>query len=609
MNKVILKNILIKNFKGIATAEFDFSEQETIIQAENGAGKSTIKNAFEWLLCQNVADVLPMLNNKEIPNLTTSVSATFVINGYEYNLTRESRGKYTLNKDTGSMNKVTNENSYQIDGMEYKEKDYKEKLANLLSNGVFENLQILTDKEYFNTDTPKFKWTDRRKVLFDLCGVKNAISTIVENPKYANIKDLIIKGHATSDIKSMLAKGKKGYKEQQTKNNILIEQKVKENTELSATNFEQVAKDLEKAKSKLTKMLSSTQKENQSEQIKELQEKIFALTKEKSLLETADMQEQSSLRRFMQEAYTETENLKFQYNVEKDKHADLITKLQPIISNDAECPVCHNKLKAEQINQSNLEIKEQNTKIAKLIEESETNMASLKEKYNAKKKQFEETKQKVNEFKPNERINELNDMILSTKMGIEQAKATDLNILSSEQKTALENQISDLEREMAKKTYIETNKASIEKWKTENKTIADKIVKIEEQETELANYVKEQTDIIIETVNEKFSNGVSWALYKETYKAGEGGIEEDCICMYNGKRYSSLSMGEKNVANLEVVKTLQDYFGINITIFADNNETTTIPFDSADRQIIKLEAHKGEKLNNVVKITDIYKGD
>lgn len=608
MNKVILDTIKIENFKGIASATFGFDEFETTIKAENGAGKSTIKNAFEWLLCQNVADVLPMLNNKEIPNLTTYVSATFNINGYDYLLERESKGKYTLNKETGTMNKVTNENTYKIDGMEYKEKDYKEKLANLLSNGVFENLQILTDKEYFNTDTTKFKWTDRRKVLFEICGVKNAVSTIVENPKYDSIREFIVKGHATSDIKSMLAKAKKGYKDQQTKNNILIEQKVKENNELSATDFEQVSKDLEKAKGKLAKMLSASKKENQSEQIKELQDKIFALTREKSLLETADMQNQSSARRFMQEAYNEAENLKFQYNVEKDNHANLITKLQPIIDEDAECPVCHNKLKAEQIEQSNAEIKEQNTKTASLIEQSEKNMATLKEKYNAKKQQFEELKAKFDNFVANPRIKEINDTISATQTALQDAKTTELNVLSSEQKTSLEMQISGLEREMAKKSYIENNKISIENWKTQNRTLADNIVKVEEQETSLANYVKEQTDIIIETVNEKFSNGVSWALYKETYKAGEGGIEEDCICLYNGKRYSSLSMGEKNIANLEVVKTLQDYFGVNITIFADNNETTTIPFDSADRQIIKLEAHKGEKLTDIVKITDIYKG-
>ena len=117
--------------------------------------------------------------------------------------------------------------------------------------------------------------------------------------------------------------------------------------------------------------------------------------------------------------------------------------------------------------------------------------------------------------------------------------------------------------------------------------------------------MKQETDIIVDTVNDKFKNGVSWALYKEIYKNGEGGIEEDCVCMYNNKRYSALSNGEKNIANLEVVKTLQEYFGVNLPIFSDNAESITIPYN-VDNQVVELFARKGAKLENVVKIENIY---
>ena len=181
--------------------------------------------------------------------------------------------------------------------------------------------------------------------------------------------------------------------------------------------------------------------------------------------------------------------------------------------------------------------------------------------------------------------------------------------MSTEQISSLESQISALERELAKKAYCEENKNRIQKWKDENKDIADVIIQIEQKETALEKYVKEQTDIIIDTVNSKFSNGISWALYKETYKNGEGGVEEDCVCMYNGRRYSSLSTGEKNITNIEIVKTLQDYYGVNITIMSDNSEANTIPFDSANRQVVEFKAIKGAKFDGIIKITDLYKGE
>lgn len=606
MNKVILKDISINNFKGIASANFTFDKDLTIISAENGAGKTSIKNAFEWLLCQNVADILPTLNNKEIPNLITSVSANLEINGYNYNFERQSKGKYILNKETGQLNKSTNESSYKIDGLEYKEKDYKSKLANLLSDGIFENLQILTDKEYFNTDTTKFKWTDRRKILFEICGVKNAINSIIQKPEYTTIKEYLVKGHATSDIKSMLRRNKTGYKDQQNKNNILIEQKVAENEEIAKIDFEDIDKQLKNAKNKLTKLLSSSKKENQSEQINQMHDKLVELTRQKAILQNEDLTEQSNLRRFIQESYNECQNLKMQYTIERDKNTELLQQIKN--PTDNVCPTCHRELPQEQIEQTNKEIEKQNIETNKKLTESTKALEEIKKKYEEKKKQFDEQKDKLDNFKSNEKIKETENAILDIQMAIKQAKATELNNLSSEQKTSLESQISGLEREMAKKQYFEENKVLIQKWKDLNKTLADNIVSIEKKESALENYVKEQTDIIIETVNSKFSNGVSWALYKETYKNGEGGVDEDCVCMYNGKRYTSLSMGEKNIANIEILKTLQDHYGVELPIFCDNHESVTIPYDSANRQIIELKATKGKKLEGVVKITDLYKG-
>lgn len=607
MNKVLIKHISISNFKGIAKAEFDFDDKETKLVGENGSGKTTIKNAFEWLLCQNVTDVLPMLNNKEIPNLVTTVEATLEINGFTYCLARTSKGKYQLNQETGVMNKITNESTYTIDEIELKEKDYKAKLADLLGNGTFENLQILTDKDFFNTDTIKFKWTDRRKILFEICGVKNAVQEIVKKDKYESIREYIVKGYATSDIKSMLTKEKKGYKDTQAKNNILIEQKTKEITELSAIDFEAVDKELKTAKTKLNKILSSSKKENQAEQINELQNELLKLNKEKSQLEMKDLNEQNALRTFMNTTYNECQNLKLQYQIENDKLNSIINS-KPSDKIETECPTCHRPYDEEHQMKAKEEIETLQKENDELVKEQTQVVKEIEEKYNAKKAQFDQTKEKLDNFKPSEEIEEIQKRIFGTQEALQSAKATDLNNLSGEQKTALETQISSLERELAKQTFIEKAKLDIQSWKNENKSIADKIINVEKRERALNEYVREQTDTIIETVNEKFTNGISWALYKKIYKNGEGGIEEDCVCMYNNKRYSSLSMGEKNIANLEVIKVLQDYYGVSLPIFSDNAESITIKYDMPS-QIIELYAQKGKILDNVVKIEDIYKGE
>lgn len=606
MTTVILKSIDLENFKGIAKGQFSFNDKVNKISAENGEGKSSIKNAFEWVLCQNTVDVLPMLNNKEIPNLTTKVVAILDINGFEYKLQRISKGKYQLNQETNTMNKITNENTYSIDDIEMKEKDYKEKLTDILGIGVFENLQILTDKEYFNSDTTKFKWDNRRKILFEICGVDSALKEIIEKDKYADIKPYIIKGYATSDIKSMFTKEKKGYKETQNKNNILIEQKTKEITELSGIDFEKVEQDLQTAKEKLNKILTSSQKENENEQINELQAKIFEINKEKSQLEMQDLNKQNDLRKAQQDLYNECKNINMQYDIEYDTWNGLLAKLSQFNSPETECPLCHRPYEADKIASQQEEIDRQKEELSKQIEEQQKLVARILEKHNAKKEEFDKAKAEFDSFEPNPQIKELNDSLISIQKALETAKATDLSDLSNEQELALEGEISSLEREIGKKVFIESGKQNIQNWKEENKDVADKIIDVEKKEKQLNDYVKEQTDLVVEKVNSKFTNGISWALYKEIYKNGEGGIEEDCVCMYNNKRYSSLSAGQRNIANIETIKVLQDYYGVNIVIFADNQESVTIPYET-NGQVIELYAEKDKKLENVVKIEDIYK--
>ena len=311
-----------------------------------------------------------------------------------------------------------------------------------------------------------------------------------------------------------------------------------------------------------------------------------------------DINEQNALRTFMNTTYNECQNLKLQYQVEEDKLHDLLNN-QTDTEIKTECPYCGAPYTEEYI-------KELQEKAQSKIEESDRQVEKqtgivrdIQEKYNSKKAQFEQTKEKLDNFKPSAEIKEVQDRILSTQEALQSAKATELTNLSNEQKTALETQISGLERELAKSTFIEKAKLDIHTWKNQNKEVADKIIAVEKKERSLADYVKEQTDTIVETINSRFSNGISWALYKETYKNGEGGIEEDCICMYNRKRHSSLSMGEKNKANLEVIKVLQDYYGVRLPLFADNSETTTINYD-VDTQIIELYAQKGKKLDDVV---------
>ena len=605
MNKIILKSMSIRNFKGIAKLDVsEFNEVLTTFYGENGSGKSTIKNAWEWVLCQNVDDYIPNLNNQEIPDLITSVVVEIELNGLKYTLKRESKPKYTTDRETQARVKSGNENTYIIDDIELKEKNYKEQIAGIIGDGVFENLPMLTDKEFFNSDSSKWKWTDRRKCLLAITGAESEANSIIQKDKYDSIRDFVIKGYATSDIKSMIAKEKKGYKTNQETNLVLINAKQKELDEYLSIDFEKVSQELAISKTKYTKLINASKKENAVDELKKIEDEILKSTQEISTLKTRDMLKREDMETFKLKIFEEALDTKGKYESSASWVKFYKEKLDALNKEDIKdtCLTCGQKLPADKIKEVEDNIKKQVVELEKQVEESKARAKELYEKYNNLQKQYSEQEEKIRTFVQNERIAELETRVLELNSIVKSKKQSNLSNLSNQEQKSLETKISDLEREMAKKEYLEKGYRQIKLWQSEMQDLADKIVAVENKEIALRDFVKEQTDVICNTVNNYFSNGVSWSLYTMNYN---GSLEESCICLYNNKRYSSLSTGEKNTANMEVIKTLQESYNVNIPIFSDNAEANTIPYET-DRQVIEFYAKKGTHIEGCTKITDIY---
>ena len=236
-----------------------------------------------------------------------------------------------------------------------------------------------------------------------------------------------------------------------------------------------------------------------------------------------------------------------------------------------------------------------------MLTKIESNIKELKQKYNQAYENFNATETKIAELQQNDTINAMENKILGLKQAIDDLKITKVNESVELEKKSLSDTISDLELKMSRKKDLEVWGKQIKEWKLQSMDLADKVVDIETKERVLEDYMKEQTDIVINNINEMFTNGVSWSLYNQNYN---GGLDEDCVAMFNGTNYSSLSTGEKYKLNMEVAKTLQEYFGVNLPIWVDNCETITLDYET-DRQLIKLFAVADENLKDCTKIKEI----
>src|SRR5690554_3817423 len=108
MRKITIKELTLQNFKGIKKLHLKDLGKETFILGANGSGKTTVFDAFVWLLFgkdstdrTNFEIKTLDENNKVIHKLEHEVSAILEVDGEEVKLQRIFKEKWV--KKRGSL--------------------------------------------------------------------------------------------------------------------------------------------------------------------------------------------------------------------------------------------------------------------------------------------------------------------------------------------------------------------------------------------------------------------------------------------------------------------------------------------------------------------------
>lgn len=170
--KVTLKKLNLENFKG-RTMSFDFSDGRTVIRGTNEAGKSTLCNAFFWLLMGVDAQdrtnyelydsTLDFTPENAIPAV---VEGVFDIDGAEYAFKRVAKQKWVRKRGKAEYEKATSdEYTFYIDGLAVSANVYKERVEALLA--PIDKLKLMLNVRYYQT----LDWKKLRKHFSDMVGI------------------------------------------------------------------------------------------------------------------------------------------------------------------------------------------------------------------------------------------------------------------------------------------------------------------------------------------------------------------------------------------------------------------------------------------------------
>ena len=138
MKRITLHRITLQNFKGAENETHDFHGQDAVVSGKNGSGKTTIFDAFTWLLFgkdhlgRSKFDIKPLdSDGKEVGHLDVEVTATIQVDNEEITLKRIYKENWTKKRGTTDVVLSGHTEDYYINEAPLKAKEYKEEVNNI----------------------------------------------------------------------------------------------------------------------------------------------------------------------------------------------------------------------------------------------------------------------------------------------------------------------------------------------------------------------------------------------------------------------------------------------------------------------------------------------
>lgn len=173
MKRIKLLKMHIQNFKGCIDRSIDFSDT-TVIKGANATGKTTVFDAFTWLLFGKDSlgsakfDIRPLdADGNMIDNLEISVEATIQIDysddAAEYILKKTQKQVWRKKRGTDTTEFQGNVNEFEINGYPKSEKEFKAFIAGIIDENIF---NLVTNPNAFNA----IPWKEQREILMKFVG-------------------------------------------------------------------------------------------------------------------------------------------------------------------------------------------------------------------------------------------------------------------------------------------------------------------------------------------------------------------------------------------------------------------------------------------------------
>lgn len=212
MKTIQIKEITLTNFKGLRNEKISF-EKNTDIFGANGTGKTTIMDAFLWMLFgKDSTDrkdfEIKTLDkfNVAIPKIEHEVAAVILVDGIEITISRILKENWVKKRGGEVTEFAGNVTEYYWDGVPMQQRTFQEKVSAILDETIF---KMITNPLAFNS----LKWQDRRNVLVDIAGAISDSDLAAGNAEYENLVAQLTNGKTLAEYQKQIIASIKKAKE------------------------------------------------------------------------------------------------------------------------------------------------------------------------------------------------------------------------------------------------------------------------------------------------------------------------------------------------------------------------------------------------------------
>jgi DNA repair exonuclease SbcCD ATPase subunit len=654
---MILKSLHGENFKGIKSIDIKFGEKKTKISGQNATGKTTIFDAFTWLLFnKNSAgeekfNVRPLdKDGNRIDNVEIKVVAVLDVDGKEVELSKVQKQNWVKKRGTDTVALQGNVNSFEIDGYPKSEADFKDYVSGLAQSE--EMFKMLTNPQYFSS----LKWKDQRDILMKLVAEVSDVELAQTDAKYSPLIDELEKAPSTDDIRAKFSKALSEWKKKQAEIPVRIDEAEKSKVDVDVAEQELLKADLERKIEALEDLMAKS-----DVRIDEMRsEEMHCQFEMSAIAQTMNNELSSKKREIENQKYDHERKLedvrssirKAQDSIESNKKsiseqtlkkADLAKKYKEekekkfddskwvFDESTTVCSLCGQTLPEDKIESLRADFSqrkadaieifnEEHAKTLAMIVDDGNACAEMIKKLTENNKELENAINtlKLNEAEEIDIIKGFDEQISKIPTSADYTQNAEYVKLKAKQDKLLAD-IAELESKGADKV-VEDAKSDKEKLNSQldevNKIIAqaannvmidDRIETLRDEQKEIGQKVADQEQMLylleefirfkLNKVSESINSHFKTVNFKLFEMQLNGGMKDCCECTVNGVPYSTLNSGHRIVAGLDIIRSLSELYGVSVPIFVDNAESLNeFNVPDMDEQLILLSVSEDKQL-------------